>query len=69
MQLIIDRFEGEYAVCEKRDSKEFLNLERNLFPSHAKEGDLVEYSDGKIQILDNTALVKRIQDRMKRLWK
>ena len=69
MQFIIDRFEEDFAVCQNRKTREILDLDRRLFPSEAKEGDLIEYTDGKVQILDNTALRESIRERMKRLWK
>ena len=69
MQFIIDRFEGDFAVCQNRETKEMLDLDRKLFPSNAKEGDLIEYDDGTIRILDNNALRESIRERMKRLWK
>ncbi len=41
MQIIIDRFEGEYAVVELED-KTFENLPRTLVPEGAHEGDALE---------------------------
>lgn len=69
MEYIIDRFEEDLAVCQNRQTKEMLNLHRNLLPSDAKEGDFIEYEDGKVKLLDNTALRESIRERMKRLWK
>lgn len=69
MQLIIDRFEGDFAVCQNRETKEMLDLDRKLLPSDAKEGDFIEYKDGKVELLDNTALRERIRERMRKLWK
>lgn len=40
MQVIIDRFEGEYAVVET-DSGNFVNLPKILIPD-AHEGDVVD---------------------------
>ena len=45
MQVIIDRFEGEYAVVET-DNGEFVNLPKILVPD-AHEGDVVEISINK----------------------
>ncbi len=40
MQLIIDRFEGELAVCEYEKGKT-LDLPTALLPANAKEGDVL----------------------------
>ncbi len=39
-KLIIDRFEGEYAVCETQ-SLEFVNIPKKALPENAKEGDVL----------------------------
>lgn len=41
MQIIIDRFEGDYAVVET-DVKQLIHLPRALVPADAKEGDTLE---------------------------
>ena len=69
MKLIIDRIEGEYVVCENQETKEILNLDRTYFPSNAKDGDLIEFADGLVTILDNTEIKNRIQEKMNNLWK
>ena len=40
MQLIIDRFEGDFAVCEYEKGKT-LDLPTALLPADAKEGDVL----------------------------
>lgn len=40
MRVIIDRFEGNYAVVETED-KVFYNIDRNLLVD-AKEGDVID---------------------------
>lgn len=40
MQVIVDRFEGNFAVVELPD-KTMINVDRRLLPG-AKEGDVVE---------------------------
>ena len=66
---IVDRFEGEIAVLEKEDggcievSKEVLN--------GAREGDVLLFENGTYKILpEETALrKKRIEEKMKKLFK
>jgi len=38
--MIIDRFEGEYAVCEQQDGT-FIHIERSQIADAAKEGDVL----------------------------
>ena len=70
MQVIIDRFEGDYAVCEK-ENREMINIERAKLPPEAKEGDVLILSeDGSIAIdREETARRKEMIERMMdELW-
>ena len=49
MRVIIDRFEGIYAVCEKEDKTMIDILKINL-PSKAKEGDVLIFENNMIFI-------------------
>ena len=40
MKVIIDRFEGGFAVVELEDAS-FVNMSKKLLPPDAKEGDVV----------------------------
>ena len=42
-KLIIDRFEGDYAVCET-ENLEFVNIPKSALPCAAKEGDVISIS-------------------------
>ena len=69
-KLIIDRFEGNYAVCEMED-KTTLSIPKYKLPLHCKEGDcLIVDSEGMYQ--RDTQLQKsrekRILDKMNRLF-
>ena len=66
---IIDRFEGEYAVCERDDLK-YINILINEIPEEAKEGDILCF-DGKKYIIDIEKTNKRkkeIEELTKDLW-
>ncbi len=39
--LVLDRFEGEYAVCELEDGT-FLHIARHLIAPSAQEGDALD---------------------------
>ena len=67
--LIIDRFEGSYAICEDKDQKYF-DIETAELPKGAKEGDVLEISDeGTLSInAEKTAArrskIKKLQDKL-----
>lgn len=70
IMLIIDRFEGNYAVCEKED-RTIINIERSELPKEAKEGDVLVVKENCI-IIDEKATQERrehIKKLMKDLWK
>lgn len=69
MNLIIDRFEGQYAVCE-REGLDMVHIKVDLLPPGAKEGDILILEGGTITI-DRKQTVNRkaeIQKLMDDLW-
>jgi len=62
--LIIDRFEGDYALIET--DKGMINVPRSALPKAAKEGDCLRLV---IDTDDTTARKKRIDDMMETLFK
>ena len=69
MELIIDRFEAEYAVCED-ENKKILNINKSKIPKQAKEGDIIIYRNGTY-ILDKEKTLNRkkyIEELTKDLW-
>lgn len=68
MYLIIDRFEGEYAVCEAEDRKMVL-VKRGEIKGQAREGDVIKRED-KYYIVDVEETAKRRQmiEKMLDLW-
>lgn len=70
MKVIIDRFEGDFAVCEKEDRR-MINIERAVIPSEAREGDVLIVDGGSITI-DEAETEKRkrlIEELTKDIWK
>ena len=69
--LVIDRFEGTYAICEDKDQK-FFAIETNELPAGATEGTVLEIDDeGVIRVNEEKTAarrseVKKLQDK---LWK
>jgi hypothetical protein len=70
MKVTIDRFEGDYAVCEKPD-RSMINILKTNLPKNAKEGDILEI-EGKAIRIDSSETAKRkteIQNLADELWK
>jgi hypothetical protein len=57
MQLIIDRFEGQFALCQRPD-RSMLKIPRGRIPSEAREGDVLQVSGDTIS-LDQAATAAR----------
>ncbi|MBX4270685.1 DUF3006 domain-containing protein [Clostridium estertheticum] len=69
MDVIIDRFEGNYAVCEKED-RTMIDIKKSKIPSIAKEGDVLSI-DNDVIIIDIEKTKKRlneIEKLTKGLW-
>ena len=69
-KLIIDRFEGSYAICELGD-KTTSKVPKYKLPLESKEGDcLVQDTDGMYRkdIVTTKNLENRIREKMNRLF-
>ena len=64
MKVIIDRFEGEFAVVEL-DDKTMADLPKVLVPGDAKEGDTIEI---RVDLEDTKSRKERIKKLTKDLW-
>lgn len=42
----IDRFEGEFAVCENKETSEIVNIKKSLLPENCKVGDIIKFKNG-----------------------
>lgn len=65
--IIIDRFEGDYAVLETDSG--MINAERSKLPENAAEGDVLNFAEG-IYTIDHAATESRraaITERFNRL--
>ena len=70
MRVVIDRFEGDYAICEKED-RTMIDIKKSELPSDCKEGDILFIEENVIRV-DKVATEKRrkeIEDLTKNLWK
>jgi hypothetical protein len=69
MKVTIDRFEGDFAVCEKPD-RTMINIKKDRLPAEVKEGDVLIINGNNIKIdTSSTATrAKEIKDLMDKLW-
>ncbi len=58
MQLIVDRIEEEYAVCEKED-RTMIELKLDTLPYGVKEGTVLNLENGKVFIDEAETLNKK----------
>ena len=63
--VIIDRFEGEMAVCEK-DDRTMIDIPRSRLPPEAREGDVVIIEKQTVRI-DQTATAERRRAAVEKL--
>lgn len=68
--LIIDRFEGDFAVCED-DNLHMIHIKRSDIPPQAAEGDCLNTDPQKGYVLDADETARRrarVQKKMDRLF-
>jgi hypothetical protein len=65
----VDRFEGDTAVLENRETLENEKRPRSELPGGVKEGDLLVFGDGvwKVQTEETRARAASIRARFERL--
>jgi Protein of unknown function (DUF3006) len=69
MKVVIDRFEGDFVVCEKED-RTILNINKRDVPVDSKEGDILVI-DGDIIKIDSAETGKRkksVQELSDNIW-
>ena len=67
----LDRFEGDFAVCENRNTKEMIDIPINKMPKDAKEGVILKTENDKY-IIDYQATrtaKDETKELMDKLWK
>ena len=64
MKVIIDRFEGDYAVVEL-DNREMVDIPKKAIPEQAVEGDVLRI---EIDNAEREKIENRIKDFAKGLW-
>lgn len=69
-ELVIDRFEGNVAVCEDRKTGKKIEILKENLEEGLKEGDIIKEEKGKYvqanELQEETE--KRIKQKMNKLW-
>ena len=70
MKVTVDRFECEYAVCEKAD-RSMISIRKDRLPQEAKEGDvlIIEGDNIRVDSEETGQRKKDITKLMNDLWK
>ena len=69
-ELVIDRFEGNIAICENRKTGEIKEILKEELEEELKEGNIIKYENGKY-VLDKEKqeeIEKRIKEKMDDIW-
>ncbi len=68
--LVVDRIEGDIAVCENRSNGVMINIQLSKLPENVKEGSVIKYYDGKYRLDSDEQknIEDRIKDKMDGLW-
>ena len=62
MRIIVDRFEGEFAVCELENGK-FIDVPKCLFPD-SSEGDIFEITKKSNETEIRKAKISKLADEL-----
>lgn len=57
----IDRFEGEFAICENKQTGEYINIPISDLPENVNEGSILKLENGKY-ILDEFQTSKQQEE-------
>ena len=59
-KLIINRFEGNFAICEEKGNEKLFGIDRKELPEQAAEGTVLKISDeGEISINEEETQQRR----------
>lgn len=68
---VLDRIEGNTAICENMGNGEIINIDKNLIEKNVKAGDVLKFQDDKYLIDVEKSLTRReeINKKAEKLWK
>jgi hypothetical protein len=64
---VIDRWEGDVAVCQGEDMK-MVEIPRSALPEGCAEGAKIEARDGGYHLVDNAEDRERVRAKLRRLF-
>ena len=67
--LVVDRIEGNIAVCENRKTKKMQNIPMTNLPNDIEEGSVLKWKDVKYERDTSKEIENRIEQKMKDVWK
>ena len=65
LPLVLDRYEGNYAICENRNTGKILEIPKSYISKQAKDGDILKFRHGIYQI--NFKETRKQKEDMKKL--
>lgn len=67
----VDRFEGNFAVCENLETGEMVNIEKSLLPENVKEGSILKYENNTyiLEITETISKQENIKNIVNNLFK
>lgn len=67
----VDRFEGNFAVCENLETGEIVNIEKSLLPENVKEGSILKYENNTyiLEITETISKQENIKNIVNNLFK
>ena len=67
---VVDRFEGNFAICENRETKEIRKINLKELPENLKEGNVLKLQSNKyeLDLEEQQNIEKRIAEKMKNIW-
>ena len=72
MKYVVDRIEGDYAVCENQEIGEMEDIELLLLPADVDENDVLIYDEDldeyTIEEDETSQMEDEIEDEMDDLW-
>lgn len=67
--LVVDRIEGNIAICENRKTREKQDIDMADLPKDIKEGSILKWQNGKYKVDTSKEIENRIEQKMKDVWK
>lgn len=70
MKIVVDRIEGNLAVCENLETREIIQIEIQKLPKGIEEGTVIKFENNEYLIDEEEEKQrrKRIEEKMNRLW-